>query len=173
MNREILFRGFHENKNGKDKICIGTQWFAGKWVYGTPIYQDGYVLIRFWNSEEFEFEEYLVLPETVSEYTGIEDREHAKIFEDDIIETQAYADRPYSKNKKEKRFVALVEYATHSFNGNRFYDSQVYDAEWRAKVKDYGKFVHGAWSDFWDCKVLGNRWSNPELLTEHNDLKEN
>ena len=69
--REILFRGKRTDN--------------GEWVYGSPIFQDGYVLIRFWNGEEFEFEEYLVSPESVSEFTGLTDKNNQKIFEGDTV----------------------------------------------------------------------------------------
>jgi hypothetical protein len=76
--REYLFRGKRTDND--------------EWVYGSPIFQDGYVLIRFWNSEEFEYEEYLVAPESVGMYTEmnefvlIDATHNAPLFEGDIVE---------------------------------------------------------------------------------------
>ena len=154
--REILFRG----KRTDNK----------EWTYGSPIFQDSYVLIRFWNSEEFEYEEYLVAPESISEYTGIVDKNGKKIFEGDIVKCQERFDRPYSKNRKSKRHIGVVEYKIRK--GDRFYNPETnewdrhmeYGAEWIVKVEDYGKFIHGAWGDFFDCEVIGNVYDNPELI---------
>jgi uncharacterized phage protein (TIGR01671 family) len=54
-------------------------------VYGSPIFQDDYVLIRFWNGEEFIFEEHLVDPDSLSEHTGIKDKNGVPVFENDFI----------------------------------------------------------------------------------------
>ncbi len=34
MNREILFRGFHKEENGKETIYIDGQAYKGEWVFG-------------------------------------------------------------------------------------------------------------------------------------------
>jgi uncharacterized phage protein (TIGR01671 family) len=54
-------------------------------VYGSPIFQDDYVLIRFWNGEESIFEEHLVDPDSLSEHTGIKDKNGVPVFENDFI----------------------------------------------------------------------------------------
>lgn len=113
---------------------------------------------------------YKVIPETVGQYTGLSDRNSKKIFDGDIVKTQERYDRPYSKNRKSKRHVGVVEYQIRS--GSGFYNSETgkwdrymeYEAEWIVKVQDYGKFTHGSWGDFWDCEVIGNIHDNPELL---------
>lgn len=73
--RNFLFRG---KTTAKPEI----------WVYGSLIYQDEYCLIRYWNGDNFRFEEYLVNPDTVSMFTGYVDCNEVKIFEGDVVATE-------------------------------------------------------------------------------------
>lgn len=68
MSREILFTA----KNKK-----------GKWIFGMPTYD-----LSFLFSEESisSYDNYTIIPETLFQYTGIEDVNDVKIFENDIIE---------------------------------------------------------------------------------------
>lgn len=103
-------------------------------------------------------------------FSGIHDKNGKEIYKGDIVLTQERYDRPYSKNRKSKRHIGAVEYTIRG--GSGFYNSESgkwdkyreYGAEWVVKVKDYGKFVHGSWGDFYDCEVIGNIYENPELL---------
>ena len=129
--REILFRGKRTNN--------------GEWVYGSPIFRDDYVLIRFWNSEEFEFEEYLVIPESVSEFTGLTDKNGKKIFEGDIVSTDIT--RPY----------LIVEFRDGCFmfncnDGGKDY----YDIMLPILNEPQTQYLYG--------EVIGNIHDNPELL---------
>lgn len=146
--RTIVFRGKRTDND--------------EWVYGTPIFQDCYVLIRFWNTEEFEFEEYLVAPETISEFTGLTDKNGTRIFEGDIVKTQPFSDRPYSQRAKYKQHIGVVEYCVDHFKNNLY--EQDYKASWQVSIKDYGKYGCCDWSAFFKCEVIGNIYDNPELL---------
>lgn len=129
--RKILFRGKRTDTN--------------KWVYGTPLFQDGYVLIRFWNSEEFDWEEHLVSPDTIGQYTGQTDRNGKKIFEGDICQTKyKYID--------EKPFVV-------EWNND---DSGFY---WR-DAGGTDVFTVGCTKL---TTVIGNIHDNPELLEQESE----
>ena len=122
--RKILFKGKRIDNGG--------------WIYGSPIFQDGYVLIRFWNSEEFKFEEHLVAPESVSEYTGLTDKNGTKIFEGDILKGMGGLHRVYFD-------ISLACFEWAKINGN-----------W-----------HESFSGFADeYEIIGNIHDNPELLKE-------
>lgn len=128
--REILFRGKRTDN--------------GEWVYGSPIFQDGYVLIRFWNSEEFEFEEYLVLPESVSEFTGLTDKNGKRIFEGDIVQIKDF---------------------THGCALNYKQPTSNWVVHWREDIArfciDYMSYLP---FDFTKTEIIGNIHDNPELL---------
>lgn len=123
-NRLILFRGKRSNN--------------GEWVYGSPIFQDGWVSIRFWNSEEFEYEEYLVMPNTVGQYTELCDKNGKKIFEGDIVKCCDY-----------KGVINYIEgcYCVKEISGvNNPAIDIVFD-----------KYEN-------EIEVIGNIYDNPELL---------
>ena len=117
-----------------------------------------------------EFRLYEIDPYTLCEFTSIHDNNNSKIFENDIVKTKEYSDKPYSKTRKTKRHVGIVEYQIGA--GKVFYNDETekfdkyreYEAEWVVNVEDYGKYRYSDWGDFFDCEVIGNKFDNPELI---------
>ena len=153
MSREILF---------KAKRLDNGEWVEGYLSYNNARSQ--YYIMDDVNAFPIPVRE-----ETVCEYIGIHDKNGTKIFENDIVRTQERYNRPYSKSRKSKRHIGVVEYQIGK--GSGFYNRETgkHDrymesaAEWIVRVKDYGVYVHGSWGDFWDCEVIGNVFENSEL----------
>ena len=122
--REILFRGKSEDN--------------GEWVYGyyACIKKHHYILTGKLNLiGAVNFEHYLVIPETVGQYTGLKDKNGKKIFEGDILRDD---------DNEENGVVEFIDGEFYVVFGN---------------VE-----THGIYDIACCCYVIGNIYDNPELL---------
>lgn len=94
MNREILFRGFHECADGKTVIKVDGIGKRGEWLYGCYCAK-GYGCADFDCIEPKDDDEgfisyynWEVIPSTVGQFTGLCDKNGKKIFEGDIFKTK-------------------------------------------------------------------------------------
>ena len=125
--REILFRGKRRDN--------------GEWVYGNYAFTDSN------GKQHFIFQniafEYLVIPETIGQYTGLTDKNGREIFEGDIVIDK------YSKEKF--GFVGVVIY------NPKLTQFQIYSDKQPGYVVNLGGRAQSV-------KVLGNIHDNPELV---------
>lgn len=135
--REILFRGKRTDN--------------GEWVEGSLVIRESIPYIRF-EKPGVWFDDQEVIPETVGQYTGLEDRNGKKIFEGDVFEHGG------STFCEPERFE--VGYLDASFcHRNVTKQSKYWDS-----FAD-GEFgLCGEW-----CTVIGNIHDNPELLEVEKD----
>lgn len=169
MNREIIFRG---------KRCDN-----GEWVYGNYIYRENEDKTWAENiiiSNDFSKTEYKVHPDTVGQYTGLQDKNGNKIYEGDILRVKEFENLLTDEfTKDESRFDLFT---LDEIKGEK-------RAEYISPVRwEEGGFVvstNGDYFDMWlaslfgdmkrsnpvlDFEVIGNIHDNPELLKGGNQL---
>lgn len=135
--REILFRGFHPDENGEQKVFVNGEWVKGYWVYGDLYHSNsGKIFVQPPQSCVLQ-----VLPETVGQYTGLQDKNGDKIFEGDLIDfrTTAY----FFKNNRVKYNCKHLRYCAYDKNKQAW-----------------------AMDDSFEYMVLGNVFENPKLLKD-------
>lgn len=133
MNREILFRGKRIDN--------------GEWIYGyycpTPfsrfpckssIYAVDTINYHWCGIE--------VIPETAGQFTGLTDKNSAKIFEGDIVTV-------------ENPNISDDEYGIVKFDN----DGAMFIVEFDTFTVDFGNNIDGN-----RCEIIGNIFDNPELI---------
>lgn len=142
MNREILFRGFHEDKNEKETICLDGKQIKGEWVQGdlwcNPYGKRAICIVSPINNQGTTGGNECI-EETISQYTGLTDKNGKKIFEGDIVnfKTTAY----HFKNCRIKYQSCHARYCAIDNKGYEYPMDKTFEYE-----------------------IIGNIFSNPELL---------
>lgn len=154
INRKILFRGFHEDPIGNEEIELNGKITKGKWVYGDFVQLLGVqgkgrkVIVdnnfgacinndgRFVDTESPFVNE--IIPETVSQYTGLDNNNNQKIFENDIL-------RDYSNEVED--WVVSYEYGKF--------------------VGSYDNICEDLW-ELHDLEVVGTIFDKKEVFDEEN-----
>lgn len=83
---EVLFRGFHPCNNGEKTIFIHGEKVKGRWVFG-------FLTSKRTINEETpmgNIDEIVVIPETVGQYTTIDDKNGKKLFDGDLVESSVH-----------------------------------------------------------------------------------
>lgn len=153
---EILFRGFHKDKNGTEKIYYNGEWYVGNWVEG-DLQQDkdigtthicGFNYYSSGDGLQREFFCVEVIPETIGQYVGLTDNNATKIFEGDIVKSSIY--------------IGVVRLGKYGYNGNLHLGFYI---DWNKKSNPYNMLRQDLM--YWvndDLEIIGNIYSNPKLL---------
>lgn len=156
--REIIFRGKRMDN--------------GEWVYGWPFADtadcslkkvgkcvcphDGseYFIVE-WVDDFHEYEEREVIPDTVGQYTGLNDKNGQRIFEGDILHIAKIADAlgGYYRPPLDYHVNVVVKWDLCAWMWETLCDD-----------KRYITFPD-AWC-LYECEIIGNAHDNPELLKE-------
>jgi len=140
--REILFRG---------RRCCDKRWVYGNLIYskqGTPYIYPSEVIEQDGHHLQFDTDEaWWVDPETIGEYTGLLDKNGAKIFEGDIVK----ADLDYNPDGR-VNLIRKVIFSKGMFCLCCKKELNIY--------KVYG---------YHNIEVIANIHDNPELLEGDSD----
>lgn len=130
MNREILFRGFHQDESGEDEIVLDRQVIKGYWCFGYYVKNGNKDLIVSTLATSNE-----VISETVSQYTGKDDKNEHKIFDNDLLKPPVWIDneqRPclciYNQENNANEIIGFGLYWNNSYFSR--YQDLVCSDEW-------------------------------------------
>lgn len=150
----------------------------GEWVQGDLIHRQIWAsslcIIRESDDGFDHYEEYEVDHETVSEFTGLRDKNGKQIFEGDIIkETSGNNIRLLGDKREIRSGIGVIEfgeyrtpsddpfewadaYGFYIFGGNVLYPT--------ISMYPYKYEQYGEKEVVIELEVIGNKWDNPELL---------
>lgn len=149
--REIKFRGQCESlvkdKKGNELMTLKC------WVYGFLVSTGDKSYIFEPNLKEGGFYNYLVLPETIGQFTGLKDKNGKEIYEGDIL---SYKILDYDGREKDcegevKYVTCFAEYIIDNFS---------YKNSCPGKIFELGDVIN----DDCDAEIIGNIYDRKDLL---------
>lgn len=163
--REVLFRGFTPDENGKDKAFVNGEWIKGQWVQGSylKLNKTTYCFKEDYERDPGNTEHYIVfdqmtdwglpnrhlkadvIPETIGQFIGLTDKNGKKIFEGDIVDVLYDANYAGVAAERIGKFEVVFDRGCFM----------------KRKKDGFGLF-HFIASDV--HTVIGNIHDNPELL---------
>ena len=140
----------------REHLYQGKRKDNGEWVQGDLIHKQIWAsslcVIRESDDGFDHYEEYEVDPDTVSEFTGLRDRNGKRIFEGDIINYEDGDPSDY-----EYHDGTIMNVGEIVFCDGKFCFTNAFSVTMDDLLCD---------NDMLDCEVIGNKWDNPELLED-------
>lgn len=149
MSREILFKAKRKNwrELPKEEWWVEGSYHNQIYYYGNPC-DDHYIIDR---TENGYGEYWEIDPETICQYTGLNDKNGKRIWENDILHN---GNKMIVKwNEPCGRWDLYIVNVSHIPMG-----------AWRPLVIDWRTSDWEEYSDCHECEVIGNIFDNPELL---------
>ena len=175
-NREIKFRGFHIDENGKEKIFVNGEWVKGYWVYGyytlLPVGSIAATIVA--NDNEIVCEDVAdyIIRNYTKQHSNFSNAYPLQVFECDVIDVIPKTVGQYTglkdKNGKEIFEGDIVHCVSQLDNADMVVSYE--EGEFRMILcKKYKEYITG--SGFYELQcfekeVVGNIYENPELLGE-------
>ena len=131
--------------------------YNGEWIFGNLVYlrcEDKYYIMSYdtniYNDEIVDYDHIIkdldmdeIIPETICQYTGLNDKNDKMIFENDIVNYKtAYITR-------KKRGIVLYD--------NQYMGSYVISKSPKEKDILYAD-IFDLRDEKWDCKIIGNKF---------------
>lgn len=132
-----------------------------KWRYGSYVAMtepDGYVLHYIC---ELDGQQWIVFPETVSQYIGIKDIHQKKVFKGDIVKVKNIIYTNCWRDEIERIDEYIGEVVWHQFGwhiAEKIKDGIRYHSLWLWNIKD-----DETDTDTHFMEIIGNGWDNPEM----------
>lgn len=156
--REIKFRGRNSN---------------GEWVYGDLVHNVGVgasTALIFPEEAHDSWDRYIVLTDTIGQFTGLHDKNGKEIYEGDVLFVREWKNIAMGMFDHEEREQLSLE----DCKGELLHESQrvVYFEEGSMCAGDY--YISTLWDKqdkrhqypIFEVEVIGNIHDNPELLNE-------
>ena len=138
----------------REHLYQGKRKDNGEWVQGDLIHRQIWAsslcIIRVSDDGFDNYEEYEVDPETVSEFTGLRDKNGKRIFEGDIINYEDGDPSDYEYHDGTIMNVGEIIFCDGKFCFTNAVSVTMDDLLCE--------------NNMLDCEVIGNKWDNPELL---------
>ena len=125
---------------------------AGQWLYGY-LTINGNGTCQIWENTDVGFFPAVVNPKTVSEYTGLTDKNGVKIFEGDVIRYIPKYGAP---------IIGVVVCGDYSYPPENMRFHRGYYIKWTSEPSPRQEL--GFWTMKRKIEVIGNIHDNPELL---------